>query len=90
MKVWEKVIARRIREESEVSQNQFGFMPCRGTTDAICALRRLCEKHKSANKNLHMGFVDLKKAYDRVPHKVLWWAMKVKGGPEKYVKVVHV
>lgn len=25
-KAWEKVIASRMREESEVSQNQFGFM----------------------------------------------------------------
>jgi hypothetical protein len=49
----------------------------------------MCEKHKNANKNLHMVFVDLEKAYDRVPRKVLWWAMKVKGVPEKYVKVVQ-
>jgi hypothetical protein len=36
-----------------------------------------------------MVFVDLEKAYDRVPRKVLWWAMKVKDVPEKYVKVVQ-
>jgi hypothetical protein len=36
-----------------------------------------------------MMFVDLEKAYDRVPRKVLCWAMKVKGVPEKYVKVVQ-
>jgi hypothetical protein len=89
MKVWEKVIARRMREESEVSQNHFGFMPGRGTKDGFFALRQLCEKHKSANKNLHMVFVDLKKAYDRVPRKVLWWAIIVIGVPEKYVKVVQ-
>jgi hypothetical protein len=36
-----------------------------------------------------MVFVDLEKAYDTVPHKVLWRAMKVKGVSEKYVKVVQ-
>ncbi|XP_047029965.1 uncharacterized protein LOC124637498 [Helicoverpa zea] len=29
MKVWEKVIEKRVREESGITQNQFGFMPVR-------------------------------------------------------------
>lgn len=89
MKVWEKIIARRLTQECEVSQNQFGFMPGRGTTDAIFALRILCEKYRRAHKNLHMVFVDLEKAYDRVPREVLWWAMKVKRVPEKYIQLVR-
>lgn len=89
MKVWEKVIARRLRVESEVSQNQFGFMPGRSTTDAIFALRQLCEKYKRAQKNLHMVFVDLEKAYDRVPREVLWWALKEKGVPRKYQQLIR-
>jgi hypothetical protein len=40
MKIWEKVIARRMREESEVSQKQFGFMPGRGTTETIFAIQK--------------------------------------------------
>ncbi|KAJ8709706.1 hypothetical protein PYW08_009710 [Mythimna loreyi] len=89
MKVWEKVIERRLREESEISQNQFGFMPGRGTTDAIFAIRQLCEKYRGAHKNLHMVFVDLEKAYDRVPREVLWWALKEKGVPGKYVQLIR-
>ena len=89
MKVWEKVIERRLREESDISQNQFGFMPGRGTTDAIFAIRQLCEKYRSAHKNLHMVFVDLEKAYDRVPREVLWWALKEKGVPGKYVQLIR-
>ncbi|XP_063545710.1 uncharacterized protein LOC134753703 [Cydia strobilella] len=42
MKIWEKVLARRMREESEVTQNQFGFMPGRGATE-LFALRQLCD-----------------------------------------------
>ncbi|CAH2108402.1 unnamed protein product [Euphydryas editha] len=76
-------------QESEVIENQFGFMPGRGTMGAIFAHRQLCEKYRHAQKDLHMVFIDLEKAYDRVPRKVLLWAMKVKGVPEKYVRLVQ-
>ena len=54
---------------------QFGFMPGRGTTDAIFILRQLQEKHLAKNKKLYFAFVDFEKAFDRVPRKVIWWAM---------------
>lgn len=41
MKMWEKVNERRLIEESEVSQNQFGFMPGPETIDAVFAIRQL-------------------------------------------------
>ncbi|CAB3223930.1 unnamed protein product [Arctia plantaginis] len=44
IKVWKKVIERRIRDESQITQNQFGFMTGRGTTDAIFAMRQLYKK----------------------------------------------
>ena len=50
---------------------QFGFMPGRGTTDPIFILRQLQEKHLAKNKKLYFAFVDLEKAFDHVPRKVM-------------------
>ena len=40
-KIWERIIDRRLREETIIGDEQFGFMPGRGTTDAIFAVRQL-------------------------------------------------
>ena len=36
-----------------------------------------------------MVFIDLEKAYDRVPHQEVWRCMREKGVPEKYVMIVQ-
>jgi hypothetical protein len=39
MKIWERVIGRRLRAETEFKgEQQLGFMPGRGTIDAIFAV----------------------------------------------------
>jgi len=38
MKLWERVIERRLRKETRVMDNQFGFMPERSTVEAIYLL----------------------------------------------------
>ena len=68
---------------------QFGFMPGRGTTDAIFILRQLHEKYLGKKKNLHFAFVDLEKAFDRVPRAVLWWAMRKLGTDEWIIRAVQ-
>jgi hypothetical protein len=64
MKVWERIIERRLRAETSISEEQFGFMPGRSTTDALFALRQLLEKYGEKRKELHLVFIDLEKAYD--------------------------
>ena len=59
-----------------IDDMQFGFMPGRGTTDAIFILRQLQEKFLEKKLQLYFAFIDLEKAFDRVPREVIWWAMR--------------
>ena len=88
MKVVERVVERLVRERVHIDDMQFGFMPGRGTTDAIFLVRQLQEKYLGKKKNLYFAFIDLEKAFDRVPREVVWWAMRKLGVEEWLVRVV--
>ena len=71
MKIWDRIIEARLRDRVEISEQQYGFMPEKGTTDAMFALRMLMEKYREGQKQLYCVFVDLEKAYGRVPREEL-------------------
>ena len=89
MKVLECVVEGLIRQRVEIDEMQCGFMSGRGTTDAIFIVRHLQEKHLADNKPLYMAFIDLEKAFDRVPGDVIWWAMRKLGIDEWLVRRVQ-
>lgn len=89
MKLLERVLDGFIRGMVEVDEMQFGFVPGRGTSDAIFIVRQLQEKHIAANRTLYFAFVDLEKAFDRVPRKVLWWALRSLHVEEWAVRVIQ-
>ena len=67
MKVFERVIEARVRKIVKIDSMQFGFMPGRGTTDAIFIVRQLQEKYLAKKKGLWVAFIDLEKAFPSVP-----------------------
>ena len=74
MKLWERVVERRLRSELTFSEQQYGFMPGKSTTDALFALRVLMEKYREGQKELHCVSVDVQKAHDKlISHTMKLW-----------------
>ena len=89
MKVLERVVEGLIRERVEIDEMQCGFMSGRVTTDAILLYVSYRRSTWLPNKPLYMTFIDLEKAFDRVPRDVIWWAMCKLGIDEWLVRLVQ-
>ena len=71
-----------------LNKMQFGFTPGKETVDAIFIVRSMQEEYQKKDKKLYMCFVDMVKAVDRVPKKVMQWAIRTKGLSEVMVQAV--
>jgi Reverse transcriptase (RNA-dependent DNA polymerase) len=56
--------------------------------ETIFLIRQLMERHREQKKDLHMIFIDLEKAYDKIPRNITWWAFEKKRVPTKYVILI--
>ena len=49
---------------------------------------QLLEKYLEVGKDVFLAFLDLEKAYDKVPRSVIWPIMRWYGVPEKLIALV--
>ena len=77
-KLYTKILEQRARAKAEYyfSNAQFSFRKGRGCTDAVFALRQLCERAVEYDRALQLVFVDQEKAFDRVDREKLWGVLE--------------
>ena len=81
-KILERILDRRLRECTDIHESQFGLMSGRSTKQTI-------EQYREGQKDICVTFIDLEKAYDRVPREEIWRTTRERLVPEKYVKLVQ-
>ena len=84
-KLCEKVIKRQwvehLEKEKIINESQFGFRQGRScVTNLICFYSRVIDIVQERDGWADCIFLDLKKAFDKVPHKRLLWKLEYRGG----------
>ncbi|KAK3769433.1 hypothetical protein RRG08_066440 [Elysia crispata] len=69
-----RVLMLRMRKSlrPEIAKTQFGFVPDKGTRNAIFTLSMLMERCIEVQKDLYICFIDYSKAFDKVKHEKLF------------------
>ena len=76
-------------EESLDHEQQCGFRPERGCIDAIFTVKMALRKRREHGKESWVFFLDLVKAFDRVPRELLWLILQKFGVPPKLISLLR-
>ena len=83
MKLWERVMKRRIRQETMIRKNQFGF------SQEGQPLRLIMLKYRELKKELHRVFINFEKAYDNISRRIIWDSLKARGISLMYIEAIR-
>ena len=89
-KVVAKIIHSRLQPivESLDHEAQCGFRPGRGCADAVFSVKLAMKKRREHGLQTWILFLDLVKAFDRVPRQLLWDILYRFGVPPKLVSII--
>ena len=90
--LYSKVLNSRLTEVVErhrlLGEIQGGFRKGRGAADNTFLLNTIFWKARAAKEHVHLGFVDISKAYDSVNRDVLWRKLASLGITGKFLKTL--
>ena len=92
-KVYERILEKCLRRyaEPKLGEWQSGFRPGRGTSDMIFTMKIIFEKSWEWKEDKYIAFLDLEKAFDRVPRQKMWDALNEEYYeiPEKLKRAIY-
>ena len=91
-KVFSTIINKRLNEWAETNNifcdNQFGFRKQKSVTDCIYIIHGLIEHFLSNSAQFYCSFVDLKKAFDYLDRRCLWYKLDLNGISSKLIDLI--
>uniref|UniRef100_R7W3H1 Callose synthase 9 n=1 Tax=Aegilops tauschii TaxID=37682 RepID=R7W3H1_AEGTA len=85
---WRRSILVSIFKNKGMFRGVLITVELRSTMEAIFLVQQLMEIYREQKKEMHMVFIDLKKAYDKIPWNVLWWALEKHKVPTNYITLI--
>lgn len=91
MKVLETIIDKKIRPilDNTLEESQSGFRKGRSAQDHIFTIKQIIEKRTQQQKKTYLAFIDLEKAFDRVPREKLWNILENRGVEHKTIRIIQ-
>jgi hypothetical protein len=87
--ILEKRLSEWVEQHGLRAKGQAGFRKDYCTTDQLFILRTLKEQSKAKKKPLYCYFVDFEKAFDIVPHEVLWQVLASLGVEGRFLQCLQ-
>ncbi|CAK9834516.1 Retrovirus-related Pol polyprotein from type-1 retrotransposable element R2 (Fragment) [Anthophora retusa] len=83
-----RILAARIMRKFEYDQRQRGFIHADGSAENLITLSSVIEDAWSFNKQLHVCFLDVCKAFDSVSHASIKWVLIKRGFPPRFIAYI--
>ena len=88
IKLWERMTEGKLKRNISILENQFASMLGKSTIEAIHLIRKVIELYRDRRKDLHMVFINLEKAYNRILSKVVWDSSEKKEITAAYIRAI--
>jgi Reverse transcriptase (RNA-dependent DNA polymerase)/Endonuclease-reverse transcriptase len=81
LKVYERILEQRLRKiiENQLDETQSGFRKGRSAQDHIFTVKQIIEKKQLEKEKVYMAFIDIQKAFDSVPRRLIWKSLQQRG-----------